>query len=196
MKNHMRLLLPLVCLAIAACSKEEVAPEGAKTEMPATPAVAAAVPADNECDDCRWETFLNKQVPVDMVECTNSQNQLYHCHLRTRAFKPQREVTVMHDQATGGYSFKLETRESGQEADRMECANLVPDSSDARIIQGTCLIQNSEHGIGVHHFKATVQPQKTPPYEAEIMFEFRHEAFGAAAQGEPVHNGEGHAHIP
>jgi hypothetical protein len=196
MKNQKRLLLSLACIAIAACSKDDAAPEVPKTEASAKPAMAATAPADNECADCRWETFLNKEVPVDMVECTNSQNQNYHCHLRTRTFKPRREVRVMHDQATGGYSFTLETRETGQEADRMECVNLVPDHSDARIIQGTCTVQNSEHGIGVHHFRATVQAQKTPPYAPEIMFEFRHEPFGANFQGEPVHNGEGHAHIP
>src|SRR5688500_18355484 len=120
MKNQWQLLLSLTCLAIAACSREQVATEAAKDESQAKPAAAASIPEDNECADCKWETFLNKQVPVDMAECTDSSNQHYHCHLRTREFKPQREVRVMHDEATGGYSFTLETRESGQEADRME----------------------------------------------------------------------------
>jgi hypothetical protein len=175
-------------LSLAGCGGSGT-DESAKQAQDAKNSAAAEVTAD--CETCRWSTFLNKQVKVKRVWCTKPTGEVMEkCHLKTDKSKPAREIMVMHDEATDGYRVVIETRESGGEADRAECVNLVQDHDNPRVIEGTCVIYNSDSGPGVHHFRASVVPSEEDPTKPEIKFEFRHGKFSGAP--DPVHNGEGH----
>jgi len=218
MKTEIRVTLACVFFALASCGGQDPAPSPspppvadaavAPTETaPATPAAAAedarlSAAMMKPCTQCKWSTFKNKVVPVERVECTDSDGNSYqHCHLVTPKAGLTREIQVMQDATSEGFSFKLETRGNNQ-ADRMECENLVPDVNNPRVIEGTCKIVNAEHGPGVHHFRAYIAPREDgsvlpdgTPWP-EVVFEFRHKPFAMNGEGDPVHNGEGHAHLP
>jgi hypothetical protein len=215
MKIELRLTLACALLVLAACGDKDsaapsppaqAAPEAAvSTNATPPPAAAAevATAALAPCRHCKWGEFLNKEekLTVDRLECTNTSGNPEHCHLETPKPGLKRHILVMEDQASGGYSFELKTRGGGQEAHRMECVNLVPDLDNPRVIEGTCKVWNADHGPGVHHFRALLQPREdgamwpdNTPWP-EIVFNISHKPFALSPQGDPVHNGEGHVHL-
>lgn len=144
--------------------------------------------ADSACVDCKWENFLARPMRVERIECTN-QGKPEHCHLTTEKGEPRREVTVTFQQGTGAYDWTLLTPDKPN--DRMECPNLAPDIDNPRVIQGTCIIYDSDHGPAVHFFRATIRPKDEDPTKGGVVGEFRHTPFVSGAK-EPVHDGHIH----
>lgn len=213
MKIKLSLTLACTLLVLAACGDKEpeapamrvamVAAEETNDAEPApAPVSEVAMAAAAPCKHCKWSNFENKVIPVIALACRPpGGGDSDHCHLKTPKDGLTRDVLVMRDANSEGLSFTLETRGSGHEADRMECVNLVPDGNNARMIRGTCKITNPQHGPGVHHFRAYIAPREDgalwpedqTPWP-EIRFSFDHKPITSA--GNPVHNGEGHVHLP
>lgn len=146
-------------------------------------------PPQTACTDCKWENFVAKPQRVQRIECTN-QGKPEHCHLTTENFEPKRDVIVAFDPATGAFNWQLVT--PGKPEDRMDCPNLAPDLNDKRVIEGTCIIHDSDHGPAVHFFRATIKPKEEDPTKGRITAAFRHTPFSAAGS-DPVH--DGHIHL-
>lgn len=194
MKNVIILTIMLgVTVLLSACQKpaEPPAPAPAATELAsAEPKTLyeAEVP-DTACAECRLENFVARPVPVQRIECTND-GKPEHCHLTTENFNPKREVTITYDKTTGAYHWKLASLEKPSES--MDCPNLAPSKDNRRVLEGTCIIPDSDQGPQVHFFRATVVPREDKPAESKLIAEFRHTPFTGASQ--PVHDGVIHAH--
>src|SRR5262245_37460114 len=112
------------------------------------------------CQNCKWENFVGKTMPVKRIECTYD-GKPEHCHLTTEKFEPKREVLVVFDSTTGAYNWTLVTPSNPKE--RMDCPNLAPDKNNWRVIAGTCIIPDSDQGPSVHFFRAEVVPKEEDP---------------------------------
>lgn len=141
------------------------------------------------CPMCDWANFVDKPLRVKRIECTN-QGKPEHCHLTTENFEPRREVTVTFDKATGAYKWTLVT--VNKPADRMDCPNLAADANNKRVIAGTCIITESDHGPAIHFFRATLAPKEEDPKKAGVYAQFQHTPFDSY-RSHPVHDGHIHA---
>jgi hypothetical protein len=159
-----------------------------KAEEPPEPKMLSEAPVpDTACVDCKWENFVARPIPVQRIECTNA-GKPEHCHLTTEDFQPKREVTITYDKTTGAYHWKLATLAKPQES--MDCPNLAASRDDRRVIEGTCIIPDSDQGPQVHFFRATVLPREDDPIKGKLSAQFRHTPFDGASQ--PVHDGNIH----
>ena len=182
MKNTTRLAISGAILLTVGCQPK-----------PSTDEVRDALSADLkarmvECTDCTWEKVIDQDMKVRDIACMDDRDQPIHCHLETDGYKPERTARMSYDNDTGAYTFVIQP--VGDE--RMDCVNLAPDYDDDHVIRGTCIINDGHERPKVHYFKAVVQPRYGAPTKPEVEFYFRHRQIGLG--GEPVHNGEGHAH--
>lgn len=184
MNVAIRLALLGTLLIISAC---QTTPSSLTADTNQTQSSLAAGSA-RTCPNCNWENFLNKPIRVKRIECTYA-GKPEHCHLTTENFEPRREVTITFDSKTGAYHWRLVT--PGKPEDRMECPNLAPDMNNKRLIEGTCIIYDADHGTAVHFFRARIVPKETNPREPAITAEFRHTPFCCGP--DPVH--DGHIHL-
>ncbi len=183
MKFAIRLAMLGTLLFVNACAAQTAPKQKLDAAQPKADPDAA-----RGCNGCRWESFLGKPIRVQRIECTYA-GKPEHCHLTTEKSEPRREVTVTFDSKTGAFNWQLET--PGKPEDRMDCPNLAPDMNNKRLIEGTCIIYDSDHGPAVHFFRATVVPKESNPREPAITAEFRHTPFCTGP--EPVH--DGHIHL-
>lgn len=171
-----RLALSVTLIFIAACAPKGETPPETRLDPPTT-----------ACTSCEWANFVDKPIRVRRIECTN-EGKPEHCHLTTENYEPKREVRIEFQQATGAYNWTLVTPEKPD--DRMDCPNLAPDPSNKRVIEGTCIIYDSDHGPAVHFFRATIGPREEDPTKGGLTASFRHTPFGTGPQ--PVHDGHIH----
>ncbi len=179
---------------LSACQPEVPPPAPAPAPQPkeeTKPVDRAPVPS-TACRGCQWKNFLNKPNRVERLECTNG-GKPEHCHLAVEDGMPKRLVTLTFDKTFGSYNWKLVSPEPGQEKNRMDCPNLAPNPNNDRVIEGTCIIFNSDQGPAVHFFRATLLPFEENPQVPSIYFEFGHTPFDDCAK--PAHEGGGHVHL-
>jgi hypothetical protein len=193
MMNVVIRLTLLGALAILSACGQNLAAGPPPTEPRDGPKPVSQAPVpETACRKCKLENFLQKPHRVQSLECTN-EGKPEHCHLEVKDGMPNREVTLTYNQRLGSYNWVLASPEKGQEKNRMECPNLIQNPDNKRVIEGTCIIFNSDQGTDAHFFRATVKPRDDDPIKAEIYFEFGHAPFDACS-ARPAHDGGGHIH--
>jgi hypothetical protein len=172
-------------LIVSACARHDVARDKPR------PVDSAPVP-DTVCEYCRWANFTGRPLRVWRIECTYEDKPDENCHLQTEKGKPERVVYVNFDQSSGAYSVRLESPDKEEAKNRMVCENVAPDPYNKRVIEGTCLIYNSDQGPEVHFFRGTVSPNEKDPSKASPHMRFQHKPF--SREPAPVHEGDVHFH--
>jgi hypothetical protein len=186
--NTLSSLILLGCvLACAGCSKSYEPP----TEEAFLRHSRAMAPPVAPCTDCKWDSVAGKEGPVSYLACTGSDGEPAHCHVKVMASEPKRTGLV----TKVGTRYSLEVKTDGKKDEGIVCEDLALAPNPVIIYTKEKLCVFREPGLQggeEHHLGAKLE--KLADGKFLIRFVFQHEPF--SKKGDPIHNGEGHIHLP